>query len=68
MTDKERCEIIEFSRTHSWSYQLIADHFGVTRNQVAGLLFRHNNGGKRTVGRPRSGPGAYPSLTAQNSR
>lgn len=63
-----------------WSFQLIADHFGVSRNVVAGLMFRDKHplakrvrsgsgtGSRNTSGTGRHGPGAMPHFTAQNSR
>lgn len=41
MTSEKRKAIVAFVATHDWSYQLVADRFGVTRNQIAGVLFRH---------------------------
>lgn len=41
MTSEKRKAIVAFVATHDWSYQLVADHFQITRNQVAGVLFRH---------------------------
>lgn len=34
-------QIIAYAEKHDWSYQLVAEHFGVTRNVVSGVVFRH---------------------------
>lgn len=73
MTNEKRRAIISFTAKNSWSYQLIGDNFGVTRCQVAGVLFRHRHKGK-LIGKkknrigtgPRSGP--YAEFTVLNPR
>lgn len=52
MTKQKRKAIVAFVASHDWCYQLVADHFQITRNQVAGVLFRH----------------CYPVLTAKSPR
>lgn len=37
---KRNREILKFLAANDWSYQLVADKFGVSRNVVAGLVFR----------------------------
>ena len=73
--------IIAFVKANNWSYQLVADKFKVSRNVVAGLMFRHRhpvskrvdkNGNKRGSNRSQIGTGySYPSYqptyTAKNS-
>jgi transposase len=69
--------IVAFYESHEWSYQLVADHFGVSRNTVAGAIFRHKNPlskriagkdrSKNMVGRGRHGPGPIPKYTAYES-
>jgi hypothetical protein len=77
MTRERRQEIIAFRKKKDWSFQLIADYFGVTRNQVAGIMFRHNHRDNKLVCSPRSaganktgtghqGPGAMPRYNALN--
>ena len=60
------------------SYQLIANHFDVSRNVVAGIVFRDRhpcgtrvsspNGNNNKIGTGYHGHGAYPEMTAQNTR
>lgn len=75
MTKEKRLSIVEFVAEHDWSYQLVADHFRLTRNQIAGILFRHRHPYEKRIGKTRNmtgtgrhGPGAMPRFTAQNSR
>jgi hypothetical protein len=37
---KRNAKIVTFYKANKWSYQLVADTFGVSRNVVAGLIFR----------------------------
>jgi hypothetical protein len=79
MTKDERQKIIAFEATHDWSYQLVADHFGITRNQVAGILFRHRHpysercrspncaGGRNKIGTGYRN-GIFAAMTAANTR
>lgn len=79
MTPAERQKIIAFEATHDWSYQLVADHFGITRNQVAGILFRARHpysertrspacsGGKNKIGTGYR-CGIHAAMTAANTR
>ncbi len=78
MSKAQREAIIEFATNNSWSYQLIADHFRVTRNVVAGILFRHRHPPSERVSSPNGvAPnkvgtgyrrGEYATYTAWNSR
>ena len=66
MTPEKKDEIVAFYEAHNWSYQLVAERFGVSRNQVAGLIFRRKHGNKKlakSIGR--HGPGDYPKFTAR---
>lgn len=50
-----RLKIIEFVPDHpDWSYQLVADRFGVSRNVVAGILFRRRHSYKTLICSPNS--------------
>lgn len=78
---KKNAEILAFVNNNdgAWSYQLIADHFGVSRNIVAGLVFRARHPFKTRVASPRAvtpnkigtgyRPQSYkPDLHARNTR
>lgn len=66
MTPDQKQEIVEFYEANDWSYQLVAERFGVSRNQVAGLMFRRRHGNKKLRGGiGRNGPGEYPKFTAR---
>ena len=81
MKRSNNLEIIAFVKTSNWSYQLVADKFKISRNTVAGLMFRDRHpvsarvdrdGNKRGSGRSQIGTGyTYPSYqpayTALNS-
>jgi len=67
------------SKRGKWSYQLIADHFKVSRSVVAGILFRAKHPVSERVHSPRGlaknkiGTGFkpssyYPDYTAANTR
>ena len=80
--DHERnAAIINFYRkkNRKWSYQLIADHFGISRNVVAGILFRERHPPETLVksahsrSRNKTGGGRkptsyYPEKHARNTR
>lgn len=78
MSKTKRDAIIEFATNNSWSYQLIADRFGVTRSTVAGILFRHRHPVDQRTCSPNSiwpnkvgsgyRTGNYATYTAWNSR
>ena len=82
MTASERKKIIAFFENNEgvWSYQLIADHFGITRCALAGILFRHRHpyavrvSSGKTKWRSQIGTGRkpigsyYPKLHAMNTR
>jgi hypothetical protein len=79
VTKSERQKIIDFVKTKSWSFQLVADHFGITRCQVAGIVFRDqhpyearvkspNSTSRNKIGTGRHGPGLIPLMTASNTR
>ena len=76
-----RRAVVAFAKAKGkrWSYQLIADHFGVTRNVVAGILFRERHPHSERIRSPGSRWGNmigisyrprsyYPEKTAQNTR
>lgn len=64
------------------SYSLVAEKYGMTRNQIAGMVWRQKNPPDTRVyfnkstrkrhggmcGRGRHGPGEIPPITASNSR
>jgi transposase-like protein len=66
MTPEKKDEIVAFYKENDWSYQLVAERFGVSRNQVAGLIFRSKHGNRKL---PKSighhGPGDRPKFTAR---
>ncbi len=75
MTKQQRNEIIAFKAKNDWSFQLIADAFGLTRHQVAGIIFRHkrpydirvcspNSHSKNKLGTGYRGSGPYAKFTA----
>lgn len=76
--EERNLKIIKFLDHHDWSFQLVADKFGITRNVVAGIMFRHRYP-IETLGAPCSGKRNkhgkgwqrakyYPSVNANNSR
>lgn len=64
---KRNREIISFYEANDWSYQLVADKFGVSRNVVAGAIFRHRNGGRKRNGRGYRGGVPWPAYNLTNS-
>lgn len=46
-------EIIAFVKANDWSYQLVGDHFGISRNVVAGLMFRDRHPRDKLVNSPK---------------
>jgi len=80
-TSKQNQEIVEFVKNNegTWSYQLIADHFGVSRSTVAGAVFRDRHPFAKRVASPNGAipnkigvgytPQSYkPDLHARNTR
>jgi hypothetical protein len=71
--------IIKFVETYDWSFQLVADKFGVSRNVVAGIMFRYRHPyemrkgcSPQSHGHNKTGTGwqrqsYYPSINARNS-
>jgi len=81
MLEKTRNAVLEDVKR--MSYQLVADRYGITRNQVAGIVWRAKNpietrqwtfgpNGKRKsrnkCGRGRHGGGEYPAMTVYTHR
>lgn len=66
MSEEERATILELAETVS--YGLIGQRYGLTRNQVAGIVWRAKNPKQRTVDRPKGGPNEYPRFTLWNSQ
>ena len=69
-------KIVAFIESYDWSFQLVADKFGVSRNVVAGIMFRHRHPleecKKRSGRHSKISSGYrhaeyYPSFTARNS-
>ncbi len=76
---RRNARIITFAKQkgRKWSYQLIADHFGVSRHVVAGVLFRERHpvddryaagGNHNKIGGGQRPIPYYPEMTAQNTR
>ncbi len=79
MTPDVRAKILSAARARKISYTLIGGRFGVSRNVVAGIVFRDrypyamremSPGGRSKYKAPRGhrghgGPGRYPEQTAQ---
>ncbi len=77
MTTEMRLIILR--ETKRMSFALVAKRHGLTRHQVAGVVFRHKNpldtricsvGGfsRNKNGKPRRGPGIIPAFTELNTR
>lgn len=63
---RRNAEILAFYRANEWSYQLVADNFGVSRSAVAGIVFRDNHPtSERTRGGHHGCP-YWPMYTARN--
>lgn len=71
-------KIIAFVEAYDWSFQLVGNKFGLSRNAIAGIMFRHRHpmservkspGGQspNKVGTGYRHAGYYPSINALNS-
>lgn len=51
---KQNAEILRFwlSKKKKWSYGVIADHFGISRSRVAGIVFRYRHPASERVSSP----------------
>lgn len=70
------------SDVKAMSFALVAERYGLTRNQVAGIVWRAKNPSSKctriknqdgvwggpTCGRGRHGPGSFPAKTLSNTR
>lgn len=72
MTSEERKAVIDMVSAKKLSFQLVADALGYTRNQVAGVMFRHRypykmrvGPFKNKIGTGRHGPGTHAKYTAR---
>lgn len=82
MTPAERQKIIELVAANDRSYHLVGESFGVTRNVIAGIIFRHRHpysvrirsprslggGGRNKIGTGYRASDYYPALTATSTR
>jgi hypothetical protein len=75
---KRNSLIIAFVEANDWSFQLVADNFSVSRNTVAGIMFRYKHPvakrmkspGGRSKNKIGTGHGGYsytPAYHARNS-